>query len=150
MKKKILLSILSIPLILSLTSCSHVEDTNGPDDFSIVTYSDAQIVKSNSYLFNNSLETTKNSVTNLSVKKFSGIYQLEKIAANNQDIHYSISSKVTSGNFRIVIVHSEIIVKEVEINTTSEFVINNANGKYLLKIVGESASFSFTYSVYLK
>lgn len=150
MKRKMLLSFLCIPLVLSLTGCSHVEDTNGPENFSIVTYSDNQIVTNNSYVFNNSFKTTKNNITNLSVKKFSGIYQLEKTIASNQNIHYSISSNVDSGNFMIVVVHEKRIVKKVEINNSNEFVINNASGAYLLKIIGESAHFSLSYSISLE
>ncbi|MDY2574966.1 MAG: hypothetical protein SOW55_03195, partial [Bacilli bacterium] len=78
MKKKIILSLLILPLVLNLTSCSHVEDTNGTSDYSIVTYSDKDIITKNSFLLNNSVKTSKNEINNISAKKFSGVYQLEK------------------------------------------------------------------------
>lgn len=59
MKKKIILSLLILLLVLNLTSFSHVEDTNGTSDYSIVTYSDKDIITKNSFLLNNSVKHRK-------------------------------------------------------------------------------------------
>ena len=150
MKKKIILSLLILSLVLNWTSCSHVEDTNGSSDYSIVTYSDKDIITKNSFLLNNSVKTSKNEINNISAKKFSGVYQLEKTKVDNQNIYYHFESKIESGNFKIVIIHGEKIIKEIEINSITDFTIDSASGTYLLKIVGESARFSLTYSIVTK
>ena len=47
--KKLFTILFILFLSLTLTSCSHIEDTNGPDDYSLVEISNDEIVSGKSY-----------------------------------------------------------------------------------------------------
>ncbi|HHU55466.1 MAG TPA: hypothetical protein GXZ48_02085 [Acholeplasmataceae bacterium] len=146
---KIKYIVLLIILLISLGGCfKHIDDTNGDDDYTIETFSDADITKSSSsYVMYGSTTTSMNSKTEFKVQKFSGIRTLETVKASNETIIFNFDSQCISGNLRIVIVQGEEIIKDVNINGQSTVTIENANGTYILKVVGESAKFKLEYSI---
>ena len=81
-------------VLLSLTSCSHVEDTNGSDDYSIVTFLDEEIIhgsrltstfgtfKTNSHI-NDKLKGRYR------VSKLSGVVEVNTYETNKQNIKFA-------------------------------------------------------------
>lgn len=89
-----------------------------------------------------------NNKVKMKVKKFSGVELLDSIYVKNKKLTIKLSSEVKSGNFKIVVIKDDEIIKVLNINEANqEFVIENANGEYLLKVAGESANFSIDYEI---
>lgn len=148
MKKVLFFSLLCLGFLLVGCNIGQIEDTNGESDFTIETISDKKIIsRSSSNFIANSVTNKIGSNTSIKVGKFSGVKELETTRVSNQTLTYEIESNCTYGNFRIVIVHNSEIIRDVAINSSEIITINNANGTYYLKIVGESAKFSLDYSI---
>lgn len=151
MNKKILSSLL-ISCLLTLTSCSHIEDSNGIDNFSLQTITNQQIIESNNHLlqFSKSWSSDVNGTrsSKLSASKFSGVKELHSIYLNNESITYAITSEVYSGNFLICIVNKDKILETISANETKEITLREITGKCTLKIAGESANFKMEYKIY--
>lgn len=145
MKKIIVL--LSFFILFTLSGC-HIEDTNGEDDFSLVELTDEDFFKASSSSKTMSIRTQINNKGKMKVKKFSGVELLDSIYVKNKKLTIKLSSEVKSGNFKIVVIKDDEIIKVLNINEANqEFVIENANGLYLLKVAGESANFSINYEI---
>lgn len=150
MKK--ILCLLLVLLSVILSSCSQIEDTNGPDDYSIVTFTDEDILKggintitvgsfrSSSFIGDELKGTYK-------VSKLSGTVEIEKIRSDRSNINFDIDFSCESGNAMLVIVSNGIIVKKIEANEKVNFDIVNGNDAYKLIIVGESAKVSLKYKI---
>lgn len=146
--KKIFTIGLFLVLSLSLTSCGHIEDTNGDDDFSIQTITEERILSGSSYSMTSSKKVTINNKTTMSVKKFSGVYTLYDFdLEDDENLNFTIYSEVTKGNFKMVLTQDKKIVKNIPINTINDFSVSN-KGDYKIKLVGESAAFELSFLVY--
>jgi hypothetical protein len=146
MSKKFILIILFFFTILILTGCNQIEDSNGNDDYTIQTISNEDIIKKSSYSALGFVETNINGKYTKKANKFSGVYKVLSVEANNEKLSISMESSVTAGNFRIVLIKGDEIIDDFELNTTDTITIDNANGTYIVKIVGESAKFTLKYS----
>jgi hypothetical protein len=147
--KKLCKLLLAIVLVLTLSGCfKQVEDTNGPDDYTIQTYTDKDITYGNKkHVFIGALENSIGNHGSLKVSKFSGIYDLYKVNASNQRLEFNITAKCSSGNFRVVIVHDNEIIYNVKINQNDVKAFDNCDGNYTIVIVGESAKIDVNYMV---
>lgn len=147
--KRIFITFFALFLILLITGCSfiQVEDTNGDDNYVIQTFSDEDIARTNHSTSFRLYKTSYNDHGTIKVKKMSGIMLLNTTNANGQTLIYNINSSVVKGNFRIVIVSNDKIIKDIPINEESSFKLENVSGSYELKIVGESAEFSLEYAI---
>jgi len=134
--------------IIAGCSLGQIEDTNGTEDFTIQTFTDSDITsnRSSRTTFNSSIITYNNN-TKVKIGKFSGVYELESFKVSNQTLVFNIESSCTNGNFRIVIICDDEIVNDVKINSNETITIENTNGTYSLKIIGESAKISVDYSI---
>lgn len=146
MKKVFLLIIMCFMLV----GCSHIEDTNGSDDYSIVTYSNDDILnKSSSYITVGYSESIKSlggkTIGKVNCNKFSGIKNIEKSRYDSK-VNIDIKCNVTSGNFKVVVIYDDMIYKTILANTSQSFSMN-VDGYLTIKIVGESAKFSLEYSI---
>lgn len=150
MKK--ILCLLLVLLSIMLSSCSQIEDTNGPDDYSIVTFTDEDILNGrintitmgvfeSSSFINGELKGT------YKVSKLSGLVEIEKITSNKSSVNFDIDFSCESGNAMLVIVSNDMIVKKVEANEKVNFDIENAKYTYKLLLIGESAKVSLKYKV---
>lgn len=153
--KKILLSLL---VSLSLSSCmSHYEDLNGPDDYSLNTITDENIInrdigsmgvsRSQSSLDLGNI--TISSMVKFSSNKFSGVYEVmyNNFFFNSSIQITSMSLKVTSGNFKMVVVEDdEKIIKTIEPSDSIDLYLDNLNGYISFRIAGESAAFELYIS----
>ena len=150
MKK--ILCLLLVLLSIMLSSCSQIEDTNGPDDYSIVTFTDEDILNGrintitmgvfeSSSFINGELKGT------YKVSKLSGLVEIEKITSNKSSVNFDIDFSCESGNAMLVIVSNGMIVKKIEANEKVNFDIVNSNDTYKLLLVGESAKVSLKYKI---
>lgn len=144
-KTKILVLTLLLLCLLSLTSCRHIEDTNGPDDYSLNQITDEKIITGTTYSMFGSFETRLNNEYSLKVKKFSGVYLLEEISTYNY-FRINLNLTINSGNAKVVIIKNNEIVYEFKVGEDDTY-NTAAPGDYLLKIAGESANFSVKFTI---
>lgn len=146
--KKLLLITLSI---FSLIGCVQIEDQNGPEDYSIVTISDAQIIKGSSYSgvssYTTSSHTNEYVQGTMKSSKFSGVQIVSTIRFNKSSYNYDINCNVEIGNFIVAIVSNDKILKKIEANSNIKFTLSDTEYQHELKIVGESANFYLEYYI---
>ena len=129
----------------------HIPDSNGPEDFSLSTITDENILnmdlgslggpkKTKGILTGDSIE--------FSAKEFTGVYEiLYDNFIGTSDFQLDLSSfTVTGGNFRMVVVHNGQIVADLEPDMLVEYRLEDIKGTVSLRIAGESAAFSFFMS----
>ena len=129
-----------LALAVSMSACvfKHIPDTNGDDDFTVVTITDDAILNGPS----NSLSNLKvmshvGFTTTLKIDKFSGVDQLEVIRVTSDSKTITTEMTVSSGNCRLVLMDDKQILYDFDINGTDSYTLEV--GKYRLKLVGESA-----------
>lgn len=128
----------------------HIEDKNGPDDYSLVSISDVQIIDktmgcmgpgwSKSFKHPNKVKFHSD--------KFTGVYEV--LYANyigDSDFDLVITDfVVTEGNMKMVVVHEDEIIAVIEPGEYNEIYIEGLSGYVSLRIAGESAAYSFFIS----
>lgn len=141
-----------------LFGMEHIEDTNGPDDFSLAVITEADIAgkgvkecvggpnTSRSKL--NIMGVTVSDGTRYYSKQFSGIHMLDSWnLIMDCDLVFNLYEyEVTGGNFLMCVVHDGQIIATVEPaeDGTVTFLMEDVEkGLYELYIAGESAAFSF-------
>ena len=124
----------------------HIEDTNGPDDYTLTTITDENIIKQDMGALNVSKSTgLLNDGVTFKSDKFSGVYRVfQTNFLFNSDFRMDLLNfHVNSGNFRMCLVNNGKIIAEVEPGMTSEVLLHDLNGSFELVIAGESADFTF-------
>ena len=148
--KKFLVFLLLLT-IFGLTGCSHIEDTNGEDDYSITTITDQDIIDGMNNFSMGSVSNRKKvqgEITgSLKVKKFSGVLEVEEFSSENKYIVITISNECFGGNFMVAITSGDTILTKVLANESKSFELLNNGEKYELKVVGESAHFDLDYYI---
>ena len=144
--KKLFTIVFILFLSLTLTSCSHIEDTNGPDDYSLVEISNDEIVSGKSYSTSVGKLTTQTGRTiKLKISKFSGVENVQSFKTTNSDITFTVSIEVTQGNFKAVLVQNNKIIHEFNNNQNNQVVtVSKGTGSVAVYIAGESAKFNLT------
>ena len=126
---------------------SQITDTNGPDDFTLTTITDENII--NRDIGSIGGPTISQGLIGdgytFSAKEFSGVYEiLYDNFIGKSDFQLDITNfVVTGGNFRMVVVHDDQIVAELTPDMFVEYRLEDIKGTVSLRIAGESASFSF-------
>ena len=126
----------------------HIPDTNGPEDFSLTTITDSNIINrdmgsigivgvSQSVLTGDGYE--------FSAKKFTGVYDIfhDNFIGKSDFVLDLTNFVVTEGNVRLVVIHNDQIVAELTPDTFIEYRLEDISGTVALRIAGESAAFSF-------
>ena len=150
--KKIFCVLLLFFMSLTLTSCGHIEDVNGPDDYSVKTIYDPDILspfRSCVSFGSSKTRTEKNGVITGSFKseKMSGVLRLENFKWSNEKTGFNINFKVESGNAMVAVSSYGVIVEKIEANKTAAFSVE-ANQKFCcLYLVGESAKVALEYTI---
>lgn len=129
----------------------HIPDTNGPEDYSLTTITDENIIKqdlgsiggptiSQSILFGDGYE--------FSAKKFTGVYEIlyDNFIGKSDFVLDLTNFVVTEGNVRLVVIHNDQIVAELTPDMFVEYRLEDITGTVSLRIAGESAAFSFFMS----
>lgn len=134
-------------LCMGLISCNQIEDTNGPDDYSLETIGDSDLTSGKGSSSSvSTVKTTVNGKTTLKIGKFSGVKEIDTFRGRGDTLEISIKVTVTEGNFRAVLVKDKEICAEIPLNEDYDLVIENADGKYSLVIAGESAKIEMVYT----
>ena len=150
MKRKIaLLLVLCVGVTLCLCAC-HIEDKNGPDDYSLVEITEEKLTNgSSSYTQTQSIiKETQNSIE-FDCEKFSGVKTIKKIIFTGGkwlEINYDI--ELDGGNFRAVLIHDGEIVMDLPIGEDQQIIIDNPKSSYEIRIAGESADFEIELEYY--
>lgn len=132
------------------TDIEHIEDTNGPDNYTLQQINDFNIINMDTGALNlvqsdelfNNLPTFKS-------KKFTGVAEIymTNMIGNRFDITL-YNTTVRSGNFKIVLVYNDEIVHEFKLNELSQtYTLEKPKGTVSLRIAGESADFKLSYDV---
>lgn len=150
MKKVI--CILMLFFVLTLSSCSHIEDTNGPDDYSLSILTDDDIInKKGSTVTVGTVESHSkigNKATGkYTASKISGVTTIAEYSSSSSFISFEISFECAEGNGLIAIVTNGAIVKKVNPNETVSFTLNNSGYKYMIVVAGESAKIKINYVI---
>jgi len=155
--KNILLWIFAIALIVVAviwfmgSDLEHIEDTNGPDNYSLTTITDANIIKMDTGSLggpNKSKNILSGDAIEFSADKFTGVYEiLYDNFIGKSDFVLDLSSfTVSGGNFKMAVVHNDEIVATLEPDLFVSYRLDDIKGHVSLRIAGESASFSFFIS----
>lgn len=150
MKK--IICLLMLLMLVTMTSCAHIEDSNGPDDYSLVTIKDEDIIKG--FYSTLSVGSYKSSVHiddklngTYKVSKLSGIVNVAEYDCDNETISFDIEFTCDEGNALVAIVSNGMIIKKIEANQSEKFDVDN-NGKYYeILVIGESAKLAIDYTV---
>ena len=162
--KKLLLGVFAVVFLAVFavwmlgSDIEPIPDTNGPDDHSLAVITDGQIISRESGALN-AVTVKKSGVTiggvsidsmvEFSSRDFSGVYE---ICYNNyigkSDFELRLGSlRVESGNFKMVVLVDDEIVKVIEPSDEEIlFRMDDISGYVSVRIAGESAAYSFTMS----
>ena len=154
-----------IPIVLVLIigffflpKMEHIDDTNGPDDFSLATLTEEDIfAKTLSCTGGPNMATGRITLpggwelsngVKLYADKFSGVadilwvdYILPSDFSLDLD-HFSVEG----GNFRMMVINEGKIIAEIEPGDDISLLIENITGATCVRIAGESASFTIAMS----
>ncbi|MBQ8407286.1 MAG: hypothetical protein IJY39_00325 [Clostridia bacterium] len=151
--KNRLFAIITVVLLSAvlLTSCTHIEDTNGADT-ALCTLTEEDILAStNSSTRIGSVSSQVNNKYSLKVKKLSGVFDYTSLNLQaGQLLVIESDVVVESGNLRIVIVCDGEYVADISVGTDQHIEVKiDRTDKYEIRIAGESANFTFqfTYTV---
>ena len=125
----------------------HIEDTNGPDDYTLTTITDENIIKQDMGALNVSKSTgLLNDGVTFKSDKFTGVYRVfQTNFFFDSDFLMDVAGFwVNSGNFRMCIVNDGKIIATVEPGMFATCELSDLNGSIELVIAGESADFEFT------
>mgnify|MGYP003478078095 FL=1 len=147
--KKISKFILLIILLLTLTSCgNHIEDKNGPDDFTLETITEEDILNGYSVVSVKQSLVRKNNEYKYSVKKLSGVEEIFKGSFKDEDVAITLDTSVESGNAQIVLVYKGMILKRFLLNSENQvFSMTGLNGEIKILVAGESAKVNVNFIV---
>ena len=125
----------------------HIEDTYGPDDYTLTTITDENIIKQDMGALNVSKSTgLLNDGVTFKSDKFTGVYRVfQTNFFFDSDFLMDVAGFwVNSGNFRMCIVNDGKIIATVEPGMFATCELSDLNGSFELVIAGESADFEFT------
>ena len=147
MKKIFVILVLMFTLVL--TSCSHIEDINGPDDYSLATYKEDELLDIRSCIQGGVVTSSSNILGKLKgsykVSKISGITEIVEYHSSNVVITFDIEVICESGNALVIIVSNNEIIKKIEPNQSLTFEFNS--GTYRMYLIGESAKVTIKYNI---
>lgn len=158
MKKIISLTltvVLTAAICLSFTGCgTEYEDTNGDDVYTLQTITDDDIIGLStgasglSYDVENTGELPFSS--EVSSKNFNGVEEIfytDQIIASDINVYIG-TMNVRGGNFKLVAVNNDEIIKEFDLDAFNEtFQFEDIKGTFSIRVAGESASFKFYIEV---
>lgn len=146
MKKMICILIFIFCLSLSSCGLSHIEDSNGEEDFSLSTLKNEEILTYNSVVSYGTVESTTNSTFSYSCKKLSGNCLVKTITPKGRELLVTISNNVFSGNAYIALVRNGNVFKEIPLNQIINLEIRGFD-HYQLRILAESCHISVRVAI---
>ena len=141
----------AIVMCLTLVGCgTKYEDTNGPDDYSLQTITDENIINRDigasglTYTETNLADVVSSS--EYSAKNFNGVDQIYTVGFwGPSDIQVYIGHmNVKSGNFRLVAINNDEIIFDFPLDAFGEtYWFEDLTGDFSIHVAGESAAFEF-------
>ena len=125
----------------------HIEDTNGSDNYALVTITDENIINQDMGALNVKCSTgILNSGVTISSDKFTGVHQVftTNFLFDSDFVMDVTGFYVNGGNFKMAIVNEGEIIATVEPEMFADVELHDLNGSFSLVIAGESADFEFT------
>ena len=148
MKKQLLILSLLLCLVLLLTGCKSYKDTNGPDDYSLQSLTEGDILKGGSSTKIGSVSSQINNKYKVSVKTLHGVDTLETFSGKGS-YQIELSWTVSKGNARLVLCTDKEILHDFTVNEAGQtYSFRNDGSKVYLRIAGEDCGFSLDYTVY--
>ena len=153
--KKITSILLALLLCFTLCGCGETyEDTNGNNNFKLQTITDQDIIHLKTGSSNLTYKETNIGGIKSSEyksKNFNGVEQLyltDYIMKSDVCIYIGHMS-VNSGNFRLVVINNDEIIKDIPLDVFGEeFWFYDIKGPFSIHVAGESANFTFHMEVY--
>lgn len=136
-----------------LGGTDHIEDTNGPQDFSLQTITDRNIIDRSTGSIGGphiSRSILTGSTVEFSAEKFTGVYEIlydNYIGPSDFEVNLT-AYEIYGGNFKLVVVHNDEIVAVLEPDLFVNYRLEDITGYISLRIAGESASFRFDMTEY--
>ena len=156
--KKILCLIMVLGFAVLAVGCGpEIADTNGPDDYSLATITEDNIINQDLGCSSYSMspgsedESYMEETTKFKGKEFSGvsrIYMTNFLGKSDVAVDvYNLT--VDSGNFALLVLLDGEIVHEFKIGELTEtFEMKDINGTFEIIIAGETADFKFWANVW--
>lgn len=142
--KKLLL----LPFVLFIASCgtnnlSHIDDTNGENDYSLCSLTDKELLSNNPHaLFNvSTYSTDSDGVFHFRCMTFSGVSDILKSDLKpNGEESYAVNASITSGNGAFFIFQKGKKLQTIEWSKDQTITLEGITSQYSWRIAGESAS----------
>ena len=143
MIKKIAILLISLVLAsVCLCACVYIPDENGDEDYSLCKLTENDIINSTDYQYTSiNSKREANGTYVYSIQSLSGVYTLKKVEGSYGVLTFNATITLHSGNLRACLVKDGEIVREIPINEFAQINVSNPDGKYAIKLAGESASF---------
>jgi hypothetical protein len=158
MKTKIIAVMLAMVFMFGLTACgTEIADTNGPDDQSLATITDQNIIDldlgASGYSMSPGSEDDDfmYEMTKFKGKEFSGATELWGTNyLGKSDVEVKLTNiQVTSGNFKLVAVLDDEIVHVFDNDEMNQmFRMDDINGYFSIRMAGETADFKIYMQVW--
>lgn len=149
---------LAMIFIFGFTACGvEISDTNGPDDYSLATITDENIINQDLGASGYSMtpasdsEDYMTSTTKFKGKEFSGVTELWGTnLLGKSDMTVELSTiQVDRGNFKLVATLDDEIVHVFDNEEMSQrFELEDSNDDFAIRMAGETADFKFYISVW--
>ena len=147
--------VVTVCMLVFGETMEHIEDTNGPDNFSLATITEADVIKNEMNCAGAPDTTKKNfSIAGIQLsnsikyesKKFSGIYDVVTEYSFGGTIDFTLYDfQVTGGNLQVYVVAGDQIIGTLEPGQEVRFTYELTEGAQVrLVLAGESAAFCFT------
>lgn len=134
----------------------HIEDTNGPNDYSLATLTDADLLADSFECVGGPNRSTGrihlpggwelSDGVELYSDEFSGVADIlwvDYILPSDFSLDLN-SFTVESGNFRMVVINNGEIIADIQPGENIQCLIEDLTGYTAVRIAGESAAFSIT------
>lgn len=161
-QKTLLIAVVALVLfgiwtLLGGNDVEHIEDINGPDDYSLAVITEEEILGKGIKSAKGGPKTktsrltiggmTISSGTTFFSEQYTGIKLLDEYTLfRGSDLEVQLYNfEITAGNLEILVVLDGKIVGKMEPGMDSHFLLRDTDGGlYQLYLVGESAAFEFT------
>jgi hypothetical protein len=139
------LALCALLLLPCLLGCSkQIEDTNGEDTALVsLTYEDI-LNKAVSHNAVGMVRSQLGGKQTLRVNKLSGVYAFNSHAADGGTLTVTLSTTLHAGNLRAVVMCEGEYVQDIPLGENQTVTVENASGKYQVRLGAESAKLDAT------
>lgn len=148
--RRLLCVLLAVFILLSFSGCRirSYEDTNGKNDYSLQTITEAEILRGIGSSTFMSSTVRNNNVTVCTAQTMSGVVKLFDLDFSGEDLDLTVSCNIVKGNARLVLVINDEIVHDFGLKGMNQnFTLENVTGSVSLRIAGESAGYTIKYKL---